>query len=346
MSYKIYFSPLLQTIPAYRPDAAKLFAALDAAGVPYQLLEGTRDIWLRDFMPVQTRTGRLVSFRYDPSYLRKEPQLRTNFRRDMDLGLPYICSDINLDGGNVVFSPSRKRAIVSRRIVAENPGFEPEELQRELSDLLEAEIILIPDLKSDMTGHADGMVRFLDEETVLCNAPLSPHGIEQRIREVLQKCGLQTLDFPFAPAARGSAVGCYLNYLETPGAIFLPVFGIEEDTQAIAAAEQIFCRPVVPVLIPGIAAQGGCLNCISWDRFDCDEIPMSQEEYLRSTPEYKSGQFHIVSCPVCGRPTLDMYWICQCCGWEYDPVLQNEEEESPGNGMSLREYRRRYASGL
>lgn len=46
--------------------------------------------------------------------------------------------------------------------------------------------------------------------------------------------------------------------------------------------------------------------------------------------------------PVCGYPTLDMYWICEHCGWEYDIELQTEDEESPCNGMSLRAYRELY----
>lgn len=59
---------------------------------------------------------------------------------------------------------------------------------------------------------------------------------------------------------------------------------------------------------------------------------MHNERRLKNTPEYRSGMFRIVSCPVCGHPTLDMYWICEHCGWEYDNELQTEDEESPCNG--------------
>jgi len=72
---------------------------------------------------------------------------------------------------------------------------------------------------------------------------------------------------------------------------------------------------------------------------------MHNEQDLKNTPEYRSGMFRIVSCPVCGHPTLDMYWICAHCGWEYDNELQTEDEESPGNGMSLRAYRELYQVG-
>lgn len=101
-----YFSALLPVL--YPTGAETLFTALAAHDVPYALLDGTRDIWLRDFMPVRTGSGKLVSFRYEPSYLKNDPVLRTDFRKDLapQLGLPVTYSNINLDGGNVVFSPS------------------------------------------------------------------------------------------------------------------------------------------------------------------------------------------------------------------------------------------------
>ena len=270
----LYFSARL---PAQYPhEAAALFAALRAQDVSYALLNGTKDIWVRDFMPVQIGAGKLVSFRYAPTYLAKEPERQTDFRRDMKTAdIPpiggwrppetYAVSDIRLDGGNVVFSPDRTRVIVSDRVVAENSECSRAALVRALSARLEAEVIVIPSLKSDMTGHADGMVRFVDGQTVVCNRPLSPGGFERRVKDVLENHGLDTVDFPFVPAAGYSAVGCYLNFLETARCVFLPVFGLTEDAAAIAAAEVLFTKTVVPVAIPAIAHEGGGLNCISWD---------------------------------------------------------------------------------
>lgn len=63
----IYFSAQLAKNPTYKPAAERLFSALRKAQTDFRLLDGTRDIWLRDFMPVKTRTGTYVSFRYTPS---------------------------------------------------------------------------------------------------------------------------------------------------------------------------------------------------------------------------------------------------------------------------------------
>lgn len=64
----IYISTLLPR--QYPSDAETLFTALTAHDVPYALLDGTRDVWVRDFMPVRTRSGQMISFRYEPSYLK------------------------------------------------------------------------------------------------------------------------------------------------------------------------------------------------------------------------------------------------------------------------------------
>lgn len=244
-----------------------MLAALYSAGVEYRLLDGTHDIWLRDFMPVQIRDGSFVSFRYEPSYLENEPELRSNFKNDLSLQFPFsvVYSDINLDGGNVVFSPSKEKAVISDRILKENPNYTQAQLIKTLKRQLKAQIILIPSLKNDMTGHADGMIRFVDENTVIGNCVPSKNGLEQRIKAVLYDYKIDVIDFPYYSSSNNSAIGCYLNFLETERYIFMPVFGNELDGKAIASAKGIFTKMIVPININEIAKEGGVLNCISWE---------------------------------------------------------------------------------
>lgn len=263
----LYFSSALAILPDYSVSASNLFSPLTDNGTSYQLLSATKDIWLRDFMPVRTRSGKYISFRYEPSYLNGFEDRRTDFRRDIapQFDLSVIYSDINLDGGNVVFSPSRERVIISDRVFGENPDRDKEKLVCELAELLEAEVIIIPSLKSDMTGHADGMVRFVNENTVIGNDVPSKNGLERRIKRTLRKYDINVIDFPYQDDKGISAVGTYLNYLETDFCIFLPVFDIEMDAKAVTAAHQVFSKRIVPINIREIAKQGGCLNCISWE---------------------------------------------------------------------------------
>ena len=265
---RLYFSSLLKTNPKYPLSAENLFSALSDCNEKFTLFNGARDIWARDYMPVKTKSGKYVSFRYEPSYLANNPQLRTNFKTDIAPNFKVdnlVYTDINLDGGNVVFSPSKEKVIISDRVFSENPEYDKNTLLLELEKLLEASLIIIPSLKSDMTGHADGMARFADENTVVTNAALSPYGFETKVKKSLQNYGFNVIDFPYFDSKGDSAIGCYLNFLETEQAIFLPVFGVETDNEAINKAKSIFSKTIIPVNINEIAVKGGLLNCISWE---------------------------------------------------------------------------------
>ena len=173
----LYFSSLMKTNSKYLLSAENMFSALSDSNEKFTLFDGAKDIWARDYMPVKTKSGKYVSFRYEPSYLDGSPELRTDSRRDIVPNFDFkklVYSDINLDGGNVVFSPSKEKVIISDRVFSENHGISEAELTAKLEKLLEVSVLIIPSLKSDMTGHADGMVRFVDENTVVTNAPLSP----------------------------------------------------------------------------------------------------------------------------------------------------------------------------
>ena len=58
---------------------------------------------------------------------------------------------------------------------------------------------------------------------------------------------------------------------------------------------------------------------------------------LRTTEEYRELGFKIVLCPVCGKETLDSYWICRHCGWEYDGTIE-ENEYSSCNKATIADY--------
>ena len=61
---------------------------------------------------------------------------------------------------------------------------------------------------------------------------------------------------------------------------------------------------------------------------------------LRNTPEYQQMGFQIVTCPVCGRETLDNHWVCQNCYWEYDGITE-ETIYSSCNHATPADYRKK-----
>ncbi|MBR3724637.1 MAG: agmatine deiminase family protein [Bacteroidales bacterium] len=270
----VYMSELLMS--RYPETCKNLIKALEKHKVNYSFIKSTKDIWCRDYMPVQTASGKLIQFRYDPSYLKGKKEWEES-RSDVK----EICeknnivateSDINLDGGNVLICDGR--AIISDRIYSENPDKTREELRKELALLLECEIIVIPSLNktADFTGHADGMVRFVDRNTVL--------GIKyddrykkdwwKNTQKVLDTYNISFIEVPFfedEPDSEHpeSAIGVYVNYLEVNDLIVVPVFGREEDARAIEIIQKAFPNKQIETInYNDVAKEGGLLNCTTW----------------------------------------------------------------------------------
>ena len=274
----VYMSELLMS--KHPETCKKLIDILEKHHVKYSFIKGTKDIWCRDYMPVQTESGKFIQFRFDPSYLKGKKEWedsRSNVeeifaKNDWMRKLNITTSKINLDGGNVLICDGR--AILSDRIFSENPERDKESLKKELSELLECEIIIIPALKSqneDFTGHADGMVRFVNRNTIIGN--------ERRVNEYqymkdgLQKAidtfGLTYIDIPFFedkdPGHPESAIGIYVNYLEVNDLIVLPVFDRDEDKQVIEILHKTFPdKQIETINYDEIAKEGGLLNCTTW----------------------------------------------------------------------------------
>ena len=259
----------------YAGPCKRLLDILNKHNIPFAFLDGTKDIWCRDYMPVQTPSGKLIQFRYDPSYLRdsKYAESRSDVKQVDDLNNIYpIFSDINLDGGNVVMYGNK--AIITDRIFSENPDWDKERLINELSALLECEIIIIPAYKPeyDFTGHADGMIRFVDSNTVLVNnLDQDFKYMKEAIVKTLEKANLKYINFPwFEYKIRGNndhAIGIYLNYLEVGNIIVMPVFSVpgNKDAEALAKLKEVFPNRIIETIdYNDVALTGGILNCTTW----------------------------------------------------------------------------------
>ncbi len=65
LSNAVYFSSLLpEKCPVLN---AHLVDALHKHDIPYAFLSGTKDIWCRDYMPIQINDERFVFFKYTPN---------------------------------------------------------------------------------------------------------------------------------------------------------------------------------------------------------------------------------------------------------------------------------------
>ncbi len=264
----VYMSGLL--MDRYPETCHNLLEILEKHNTNYSFLKGTKDIWCRDYMPVRIESGKLIQFRYEPSYLKGKPEWeesRSDVREVCRLnGINAQFSDINLDGGNVLICGGR--AILSDRIFPENPNIDKNELLARLSDLLECEIIIIPTIHGDLTGHADGMVRFVDRDTLLGNNLDSEYKYwREGMQKVLTKYKLSYIDVPFFEDKEhpDSAIGVYVNFIEVNNLLVVPIFGNEQDKGVLAILHRAFPDKQIETLnYNDIALEGGLLNCTTW----------------------------------------------------------------------------------
>src|SRR2546423_1584933 len=136
-----------------------LAAVLNAQHVPYAIIKGSRDVWLRDFAPIQVTGSKFVQFRYRPDYLRDHPGLITTprvFKRLFFLK-NLQSSGLIIDGGNLVSNGST--VILTDKVFQENPDRAQKEIEHELRTALgRPRLIFIPQEPDDIIGHSDGMV--------------------------------------------------------------------------------------------------------------------------------------------------------------------------------------------
>ncbi len=270
---KIYFSSLLkQQFPKLTSNLEK---ELNSKKIAFSYLTHTKDIWCRDYMPIQIGKDEFVLFNYFPSYLKGASKLRTDNKKVCEKHrINYTFSPIILDGGNVV--RWNEKAILTDRIFTENKTKIGDSLLlHQLEKLLKAEIIIIPTEDDDVVGHVDGMVRFLDNTTVLVNdysKTNSKKSFQKKLYSALSSKNLKIVFTPYFPDEKwfskskydiAPATGVYMNYLQVGETIILPQFSIPQDKIAVNFFSHYF--KVITIDCKKLAQQGGLLNCISWE---------------------------------------------------------------------------------
>ncbi len=270
---KTNFLYLADTLPKKYPAFYTRFEnLLNESKINFKLLPQTKDVWAVDYMPIQIDTNNFVRFVYNPIYLQSQKYLKTI--SDVDticklIGIETIKSNIIIDGGNV--TKTTDKVIMTDRIFKENPTFERKELIKELQMHFQIDkLYFVPEQPKDFTGHSDGMVRFIDEQTVIINDYKGEKEEFSRAFEIaIHNTGLDYIKIPYNPYNNknyNQANGDYINYLQMENTVFIPTFGIEEDEQVVKQFEQIFAGQNIKTIESNeIANQGGILNCITWN---------------------------------------------------------------------------------
>ena len=263
---KVFISKGLTT-PYYLEATGFLLGLMHRHEIEWEFLAKTSSplyIWARDYMPIQVSKEKFVRFCYTPDYLQDSPEYKPDISAILsNLGIQVIDSDIIIDGGNVISCGDK--VIMTDKIIRENPHYQRNKLIDTLSQLLEAEIILIPEDKYDEYGHADGMLRYMGNDSILLNNYCD---FDKTLRKKLLTALSPHFDIvELHYNAYTDKSWAYINFLHVGQHIFVPK---PEDSLATIAFKQIAeafpdceCHPIWEC--DNIIREGGALNCCTWN---------------------------------------------------------------------------------
>lgn len=284
----VYFSDWIKSRWKYWPNIEK---ALIDQKIPYGFLPRydenkkplSRDIWVRDYMPLQLEEGHLLGYEYNPDYLNANEHDKEYISRYEDI-LSYqnisVGSKTNLviDGGNMV--KCGKYLVMTDKVFSENPKVSHSKIIDEIEEKTGATLVIIPPDPDETFStrnnrgekvnlplqHADGLVKWLGDDTVLVNKCGKVY-TKQLVR-FLECQGLkcEVLDYSTNNEYVSVNSWCYLNFLQVGKSILVPCYGGKEENVALKLLDDYYkdCT-IVPVNIKGILNDGGGLNCISWN---------------------------------------------------------------------------------
>jgi len=265
----LYFSKLL--VKKYPKFSKKLFDLLDKYSIHYETISHTKDIWMRDYMPIQTTDNHFIRYIHKPDYLKEYAHLRSD-PQEVSAFLPseqIIDIELNLDGGNIVRATDK--IICSEKIFTANAQFSKKKVLDILKKSLQiSEVIIVPKEPFEMTGHADGMVRFIDEKSVMIT-PYKEEAkkFEKSLLKSLMQHNLKIVLLPPKGYYRDSDDGVwipYINYMQVANLIIIPIVGSTIEDEVITFFKHHFSDCSIEYIdATEIIKEGGALNCISWN---------------------------------------------------------------------------------
>lgn len=279
-----------------RLGGLNIVGRIAGCGVDVKILDGTRDIWCRDYMPIQIGKDLYVGYEYAPDYLATpyNGSFQTNPARiNRELGIDVRQSGIIFDGGNAV--KTSKGIIMVDKVFEENNHISKGTLIDRMEKYFESEIFFLPWDKAERYGHADGIVREIsDGQVLMTNYHQYDREFADKFMRILsQHFEVAVLDYKVDKPCKYN--WCYINFLRIGNKVFIPQLtweeysgpkcvdcipegskhegkrkwyhsDIEEDKQALTQFNQLMpeCE-IIPVSCPQIVENGGALNCISWN---------------------------------------------------------------------------------
>lgn len=256
----------------FKPELKKLRKIINNHGFKHHHIAGTKDYFCRDYMPVQLTKNEFIQFKFQPDYLLNDPEriryvtdTKSVLRKNRFLDKKQIStSEIILDGGNII--KSKNNVIITDKVCIDN-NLTREEVKNKLEELLKVNVIIISRYPGEETGHADGIIRFINENTVLTiNLENEKQDWKNKILKELKNEKLDLISLPKAKSPDKD--WRYINYLQIGQKVIVPAFDNESDKIILPFLKELFEKSGMKMEIlkaKNIAKNGGVLNCFTWN---------------------------------------------------------------------------------
>lgn len=251
----------------YTTESENLTNILNKHNIPYEILENTKDIWMRDFMPFCLDDGTLVSYIYEPDYLQgvKYKNIKTKINYEIN----HI--DLVIDGGN--FVRYKNKAIMTDKVFKENPSKTKDEIIEMIKSKCKLDnLIIIPKQPYDIYGHSDSMVRWINENSVLINDfSVESKTFNDKLLKAFQKHNLniQTMKYSLDFFTKDRDWGAYLNFIKLENILIVPIYGLKEDILALKQLQNVYKNCIIePINFSAIIKEGGALHCVTSEKIE------------------------------------------------------------------------------
>ena len=272
----VYISDKLKEF--YPSTYTRLTKLFDKMEIEWAEVKDTKDIWIRDYMPIQLSRKHFLVYKYDPDYIKDSEKKYLTDSQSIYKGVLHDCeltdSGIILDGGNVVSCADY--IILTDKVFIEN-GKELYDMEfcRHIQHVMESKVIYLPwhcdnpeNQYSDVYGHADGLVKWTGRNKILMSNHREFHPEEaDEIKRRLEEVGYKITEMLFdVPNPNRDFNWAYINYLRVENKIIVPTFGIPEDKQALKYIREANPECIVRGFrMRDIVRNGGGLHCITWN---------------------------------------------------------------------------------
>ena len=241
------------------------------------------DIWMRDFTTVNPTSP--VQFKYAPAAQAGDESaaiyVQSVFNEKVLSGLQSAeglwelkRTDLVLDGGNFVDNHVN-RVIVSEKILEDSVTTDRDAVKQQIKELIPmiSEVAIIP-YDDPNLGHADGMLMWVDENTLFVNNMTATPGFRNVVLDELTNSfpGVTIVEVPsnYTEGTEfdkkfSSALGININTVMTRNYLYVPTFGnTATDREFLAILSQHTTKDIRQIAAAAVAPMGGSCRCLTW----------------------------------------------------------------------------------